>query len=466
MMNSPAIWIFLPLGAAFLLYLLRRRKTLTAIIAVTVALFLAILAWQLKIGEVTIIGLWSFKIEPSITIAGRSFIISNLDQPMLIVFYGTLAFWFLGTLVLQVAPIFFSFGLGMGAVLVAALSVQPFLYAALFIELAVLIGVVALIPLGKPVNRGVMRYLTYQTIGMMFILVAGWVLSGIDARGENIENIFRAAILLGFGFALLLAVFPLHSWLPMITEKANSYVASFILSTMLSVIAIFALDFIERYPWLQDSMNIFGILRFAGAVTILIAGIFAAFQRHLGRIIGFALILEVGRILMTISLPVGGDVLNTGLSITRVLSLGIWAMSLTLIFARTGNLRFRTIQGIARRFPVVSAGVIIAQLSFAGMPLLAGFPIYYLLWEQLLDVGWWPVVVSLLGSVGLIVSALRSLAVFVMGPEELPWHPDEKNNWLSQILLLAGIAALFLGGMFPQWLTFPIFESGLDTLLR
>ncbi len=465
-MNSPTIWILTPLVVAFLLYLIRRQQVLTAILAVITTLFLAILAWQLDIDEVTIIGSWVFKIDPILSIAGRSFVISSDEQPMLIMFFGILAIWFFGTMAIPVAPIFIPLGLGMGAVLIAAISVQPFLFAALFIEVAVLISVIALIPIGKPVNRGVMRFLSYQTIGMLFILVAGWVLGGIDARGESFDNIVRAAILLGFGFAFLLAVFPLHSWIPMLTEKANPYVAAFILSTMLSVVAIFALDFIERYPWLQDALNIFGILRFIGAVTILMAGVWAAFQRHIGRIIGFALMLEVGRILMTISLPQGGEILNAGLSLTRVLSLGIWAMSLTLIYARTGNLRFHAIQGMGRQFPIVGASLIFAQLSFAGFPLLAGFPMYYILWEQLLDVGWWPVIISLLGSLGLIVAALRSLAVFVMGPEELPWRADEKDNLISQILLLIGVFALFLGGLFPQWLIFPFFETGLGTLLR
>ncbi len=464
-MNAPTIWIIAPMVVAFLLVILRRQQVLSAILAIGVALILAILAWQLEIGEVTIIGSWAFKIDPRLTIVGRSFVISSADQSMLFLFFGVLAFWFFGALAIRVTPNFFSMGLGMGAVLIAALSIQPFIFAALLIEVAVLLSVIALIPIGKSVNRGVMRYLTFQTIGMLFILIAGWVLGGIDARGESVDNIIRAAAFLGFGFAFLLAVFPLHTWIPMLTENAHPYVAAFVLTTMLSTIALFGVDFIERYPWLQDSLNIFRTMRFIGATTILIAGVWAAFQRHLGRIIGFALMLEVGRILMTISLPQGGAVLNIGLSLPRYLSLGIWALALTLIYARTGNLRFYAIQGMARQFPVVATGLLLAQFSFAGIPLLAGFPIYYILWEQLLTVGWWPVVVSLLGSIGLIVAALRSLAVLVMGPEELPWRADEKENWMAQGLLLIGIAALFLGGLIPQWLSLPFLRTGIGLLL-
>jgi len=463
-MTAPTIWIISPLIVAILLYFLRRKQLLSTIIAIIFSLGLAILAWQLEIGEVTILGPWAFKIDPLLSIARRSFVIPNTQQPILIMFFGMLAFWFGGALVIPISPIFISIGLAIGAIFIAALAVQPFLYAALLIEVAVLLSVVVLSPIGKPINRGVMRYLTYQTLGMLFILVAGWILGGIEARGENIDNIIRAAVFLGFGFAFLLAVFPLHTWIPMLTENAHPYTAAFVISILLGVVALFSLDFIERYPWLQDSLNIFRTLRFVGAITILIAGVWAAFQRHLGRIMGFALMLEVGRLLMTISLPQGGSVLNIALFLPRVLSLGVWALALALIEARTGSLRFRDVQGIARQFPIMGAGLIFAQFSFAGIPLLAGFPIYNILWEQLLDIGWLLIVVSLLGSLGLTTSALRSLAVLVMGPEGLPWREEENDNLMSQILLLIGIIALFLIGLFPQWIYFPFLETGIGAL--
>ncbi len=463
-MTAPTIWIISPLIVAMLIYILRRNQVLTTIIAVLFTLGLAILAWQIEIGEIIILGPFAIKINPQLMVAGRSFVIPNTQQPILVLFFGMLAFWFSGLLAVPILPIFTSIGLAIGAIFIAALAVQPFLYAALLIEIAVLLSVVVLSPVEKPINRGVMRYLTYQTLGMLFILIAGWVLGGVEARGENIDNIIRAAVFLGFGFALLLAVFPLHTWIPMLTENAHPYIAAFVLSMLLSVVAFFSLDFIERYPWLQESLNIFQILRFVGAITILIAGIWASFQRHLGRIMGFALMLEVGRILMTISLPQGGPELNIGLFIPRVLSLGIWALALTLIDARTGSLRFNAVQGVARQFPITGAGLIVAQFSFAGIPLLAGFPIYYVLWGQLADIGWWFIAFSLLGSLGLTFSTLRSLAVLVMGPEELPWRKDEKENFMAQALLLIGIIAIFLIGIFPQWVFSPFLKTGIDTL--
>jgi succinate dehydrogenase/fumarate reductase cytochrome b subunit len=55
----------------------------------------------------------------------------------------------------------------------------------------------------------------------------------------------------------------------------------------------------------------------------------------------------------------------------------------------------------------------------------------------------------LLGSIGLLVGGLRSLAVLVMGTEEMP--SAEKLNRLDQILIISGMVTLLIMGIFPNW---------------
>jgi formate hydrogenlyase subunit 3/multisubunit Na+/H+ antiporter MnhD subunit len=106
---------------------------------------------------------------------------------------------------------------------------------------------------------------------------------------------------------------------------------------------------------------------------------------------------------------------------------------------------------MARKFPIASIGVILAHFSIAGVPLLAGFPVYFMLWEQLSIAGSNAALWTLFGSVGLIAGGVRSLAVLIMGPEELPWAQDQSEGMLSRVLLLAGVGILFVVGLFPQW---------------
>ena len=65
--------------------------------------------------------------------------------------------------------------------MVASIAVEPFLFAALFIELAILLAIPMLVNIQQPPARGVIRFLIYQTLAMPFILLSGWLLSGVEA---------------------------------------------------------------------------------------------------------------------------------------------------------------------------------------------------------------------------------------------------------------------------------------------
>jgi formate hydrogenlyase subunit 3/multisubunit Na+/H+ antiporter MnhD subunit len=111
-------------------------------------------------------------------------------------------------------------------------------------------------------------------------------------------------------------------------------------------------------------------------------------------------------------------------------------------------LRFSAVQGMARKHPLTAAGLILAHFSVAGFPLLAGFPIRLALWEglasQSLGVAFW----FLVGVLGLLTGATRTLAVLVMAPQGSDWELQER--WGPGIMIGIGVLGLFLLGIFPQ----------------
>jgi len=451
-MSSPIIWIVVPGIVSLVLVFLYRRQTLSLIIAIVTALILSGLAWGLNVGEVITFGPLAFKIQEQLTIAGRSFVISNPNLPQIAMSYLTLSFWFIGALVITTPPLFVPLGMASVAVLIAALSVQPILYAALLIEVAVLLSVLMLTPVGESVNRGALRFLTYQTLGVPFILLAGWFLSGIEIEAGNTQDIVRAGIFLGFGFAFHLGIFPLHSWIPMLTETAHPYVTSFVITTLLSVGILFPVGFIQRYPSLYEYINLLEIFRFLGILMILVGGAWGAFQRNLGRMLGFAMIFETGRTFLAISLAEGTQLLFA-LFFSRIIAIGVWALSLAILKEYSEDLRFRAVQGLGRRFPIVGAGLILAHFSLVGIPILAGFPIYLIIWEQLTNFEVWVSLGVILGSAGFMIGGLRSLAVLVMGPEEISASEDDvdRAGLFSNGLIIIGVCLMFIVGLFPQW---------------
>ncbi len=105
-------------------------------------------------------------------------------------------------------------------------------------------------------------------------------------------------------------------------------------------------------------------------------------------------------------------------------------------------------QGLGRAYPLASAGLILAALSTAGFPLLAGFPPRIALWEGLAQQSLGSAIWFLIGLLGLLIGAVRMLAVLVMNKEESPWAL--KETWTQRGMLGVGLLGLLILGLFPQ----------------
>lgn len=449
-MIAPLIWIVFPLLLAALLMLLPRERWIIYVGTVA-SIFLAALAFWLPPDTAQRFGPISLRIDSTLNLFGRQISLNATDQTVLVLIYGIGAFWFFGTLAVGNARRIVPLGMAVIALLVASLAAQPFLYAALLIEMAVLLSVPLLIQPGQRPGRGLIRFLIYQTLAMPFILFAGFLLSGVDVGPGDFGLIAQAAILLGLGFAFLLAVFPLYTWIPLLAEEAPPYAVGFILTVFPTFSLIFGLNFIDRYSWLRDTAQFADSLRIVGLLMIVTSGIWAAFQRHLGRIFAYTAIAETGISLLAISLPekqIGLQIIFYLLA-PRALSLATWAMSISIFKKQVPDLNFDGLRGLARAFPVATCGLVLASLALTGMPLMASFPIRQVLWEKLAMFSSPSALWFGIATLGLWIGALRSLAVLIAAPEDMPWKSQE--TWDQRVLIGLGLLGLFVFGLFPQW---------------
>jgi NADH-quinone oxidoreductase subunit N len=450
-MSAPSLWIIFPLILAGVLWLLRDER-ITTIAASIVTFLLALTAWLLRIDIAQHIGGWSFKITPSLEILGRHLTLTPADQPLLILIYGSVFFWFAASAAIQVARHLIPIGMAITALLVASLAVDPFLYAALLLEMAVLLAVPLLSTPNQATGRGVMRFVIFQTLAMPFILFSGWLLAGIEANPGDLALVAQAAILLGLGFTLLLAIFPFHTWIPLLAEEAPPYAVGFVLWMFPTAGLLFLTNVLERYTWLRTAPALPNILAVAGVLMVATGGILAAFQRHLGRMLAYAAIVETGFSLLALSLNnLVGLALFFALFIPRFLNLGIWAFALSILQRQVPSLGFSDVKGLGRTWSFSSTGLILANISLTGLPILAGFPIRLAMFENLAGhstgIAFW----VFLGSLGLAVGAVRTLAVLVMAPEGTKW--ETRESFPQKAVLIISWALLFLLGLFPQWVT-------------
>jgi NADH-quinone oxidoreductase subunit N len=445
--SAPYFWIILPIAiGVFCLILVSEH--LTAMTGGIAALALALLALVLPIDQALLIGPISFKVGTSVSLLGRSLVLPPTSAPLLALIFGMCALWFFGAEAAGVAGRLVPLGLIITGLLVASIAVQPFLFASLLIETAVLVAVPLLSEPGTRPGQGLIRFLTYQTLGMPFILLAGWLLAGVEASPGDVSFTVQSTVMLGLGFAFLLAIFPLYNWIPQLMEESSPYAAGFLIWLLPTIAIVFAMSFLDRYAWLRTSTQITAGLRLAGVVMLVSGAWWAAFERHFGRLMAYAAIAETGFLLLALGVSTASSANLVFLFlIPRGLGLAIWSLSLTVLRPPDRSFQWNAMQGLARTYPFASAGIVLAALSSAGFPLLAGFPARLALWQALSTQSSGTVVWFLIGLLGLLVGAVRQLAVLVMQKEEGPWKSSE--GLTQRGMLAIGLLCLFGLGILP-----------------
>src|SRR5690349_13806486 len=279
-MNAPTIWIGFPIGVGILLLLVSNQRALS-LLGGLIALVLAIAAQFVPIELAMSVGGLSLKIDSSLTILGRTLLIRPEEGTLLALIYGAVALWFFGAEAAKSANRLVPLGFLITALMVASIAVEPFLYAALFIEMAILLAIPMLTSIYRVPSKGITRFLIYQTLAMPFILLAGWLLGGVETSPSDLALAGQSASMLGLGFAFLLAIFPLYNWIPMLSEEVSPYTLGFLLWILPTITIIFGAGFLDRYSWLRASPQLTIALRLGGLAMLVTGGLFAAFQRNL-----------------------------------------------------------------------------------------------------------------------------------------------------------------------------------------
>ncbi len=447
-MSAPFLWIIIPILFGILSLMLVSEHA-TALAGGILALVLAGLAMIIPIDEALLIGPISLKLSASFSVLGRSMVLPPASAPLLALVFGMCALWFFGAEAAGVAARLIPLGLIITGLLVASFAVQPFLYASLLIETAVLVAVPLLAEPNQKPGKGVIRFLIYQTMGMPFILLAGWLLAGVEASPGDLSFTVQSTVMLGLGFAFLLAIFPLYNWIPQLMEESSPYVAGFLIWLLPTIVIVSAMSFLDRYAWLRSSGQITAGLHLAGIIMLVSGGWWTVFERHAGRMLGYAAIAQTGFMLLALGLGTGvGPGIVFLLMVPQGLCMAVWALALTILRQGDRGLQLASLRGVARSYPFASGALVLAALTSAGFPLLAGFPARLALWQALSGEGLAAMLWFLVGLLGLLIGGVRQLAVVVTRTEEGPWKVCEDLRQRS--LLALGALGLFVLGTFPQ----------------
>ena len=446
-MSSALIWIFLPFFVSVALVPFRHRRNLVIGVAAGICALLAVLAWVLPVGAAVRLGPLNLQVSQEMVIFGRRFVLAGADRSFLVLIYIFGGVWFLGSRQAGAVDFFPGIGLALIAMLVAAQAVEPFLYAALILEMAVLLSLPLLSPPGHRAGPGTLRYLVFQTLAVPFILLAGWASGLVEANLPGTRWVVQAIVFLGLGFAFWLAVFPFYTWVPLLAQETSPYIFGFLLGTLPVGVLWIALGFLDSFTWLRTSTAVMEGLRLTGGLMVLTAGIWAAFQTNLARLLGYAILLENGYALLAISLnsSLGLELFAASL-VPRLVGIALWSLALAVFHNHGIEPDLSSVTGVLRRYPVVSSALALAYFSLGGLPLLASFPVRQPLLETLAGLNLPVTVAAIVGNMGFLLGGYRLLAALVRS-DEANWHVNEGG--IEAVMLGAAMVFLALAGIFP-----------------
>ncbi|HEX2954653.1 MAG TPA: NADH-quinone oxidoreductase subunit M [Bacillota bacterium] len=238
------------------------------------------------------------------------------------------------------------------------------------------------------------KYMMLSAVATVFLLlgmsalfaVSGGVSFRVLAVGVRTGNlpIKIGMAFIFFAFALKAGMIPFHAWLPDAYTGAPAPVSVLLGGIVTKVVGV--------YTMMRIALSVFGfnytfsmLLLTIGAVSVTLGAFMAMGQNDFKRMLAFSSISQIGYIMMGIA---SGNAIGIIGAVFHFFNHSIFKSLLFLnssaVEQATGKRNLDALGGLSNKMPVTGTTSVIALLSTAGIPPLAGF------WSKLLIIiGLW-----------------------------------------------------------------------------
>jgi proton-translocating NADH-quinone oxidoreductase chain N len=276
-----------------------------------------------------------------------------------------------------------------------------------------------------------------------------------------------AFILIATGYAIEAAIVPFHFWLPDAYSASPSSSAAF-LSALIDQGSYYVLIRVLIYILTPPSGGNPGVLNWTimlavmAALTMIVGNLFAMIQDNVKRMIANICVADVGYNLVGItSVTALGITGNLFFFLIGGITTALSFMAIG-VFSRYGFRTLEDFSGLGRKMPYVSFALLIAGLSFAGLPFLGGFMAKYLVFTAAIEANMsWLAVVGVLTSVLQVAYILRLVNYMYAKEPKDDTVIKEPKRMLIPIFIL--VVALIIFGTYPQ-IVFDLIDPVLTQL--
>jgi formate hydrogenlyase subunit 3/multisubunit Na+/H+ antiporter MnhD subunit len=312
-----------------------------------------------------------------------------------------------------------------------------------------------------------LRYLLFSLVSAFFLLTGfavayaingSLLLSALRTGGPDSSMAF---LLLAIGFLIKAGAIGVHVWLPGAYAEADDDVSA-MLSAVISKVPIFGL-LVGTFLAIRSEvgLNLALVLGWIGMLTTLAGAMMAVRQDDMKRMLAYSSMSQLGYIITAIALMSHlGWVTALYLVANHLMVKGILFLTAAAVILRTNTRMLADMGGLAGNMPFTFAAAAVAIVAMSGLPPLTGFGGKWLLLSAMMEKGWYgPLVMGVLATfVGLLYMARFVRAVF-LGPRQATYDAAVEAPLallIPQYFLIAGILVM---SFFPKLLIGPVSEA-------
>ncbi len=437
--HLPILIIVLPLAVAFLILLFKKYTIVLTIISIAFSsISLLIFTPSILEGQTIIyhLGGWPGPLGISLVIDGLSyfFAFTVLMVGIMVILYSipekkhTHTYYFLLLLLLSsmVGTIFTTDIFNM-YILYELVTIATYLLIAYYQQ-----GVALKASFNYLLMSAVGLSLFLLGVGSLYAMTGTLQISNISEQlpsifAHNPQIIMMSLVLFITSMGIKMAMVPLHGWLPDAHSLAPSPVSAILSGVVVKVgiycliRLIFGLYSGEKYLILTSSHH---ILMIFGAITLLFGAMMALVQIDLKRMLAYSTIVQIGLILIGLSInsKIGFEGAFFHILNHAILKSALFFCAGIIIF-QTGSRKIQELTGFGKKNPLVAFCFVILSLGIIGIPPTNGFVSKFLICLAAVEAGY--SILAVIAIVSSIITAayfFRVIQIFYSEPVQV----DEK----------------------------------------
>jgi NADH-quinone oxidoreductase subunit N len=258
-------------------------------------------------------------------------------------------------------------------------------------------------------------------------------------------------ILVGFGFKI--SAFPFHFWAPDVYEGAPTPIAGFLSTASKAAGFVVVLRVLVAVFTPAAAPEWINMLVIVSVLTMTIGNVLALVQKNIKRMLAYSSIAHAGYILIGVVAVSQLGMTSVVFYLIAYLITNLAAFGIVMTFSKVvGSDEISAYSGLSRRKPWLALAMLVALLSLAGMPPLAGFIAKIFVFAAAVKVGLiWLAFVGVLNSIiGLYyyLTVLKFVYLYRSDDEDKPLSISRPYAIALSILIL-GI--ILVGTLFGPW---------------